>query len=188
QCWCGAAGTDFDKYGPSTCDYACTGDSSATCGGYLAFDLFAVPQPAPTPAPTPGPTLYPKSLGCYKDVRESRVFVNMLSSDKMTPLVCAAHCSAYTFYATQYGQECWCGTSDVVYAVHGTSTCDMPCTGDASATCGGFYAFNVYNVPKAPTPAPTTPAPTVARLGCFKDMREDRVLKFQTSSSTMTPD
>ena len=87
QCWCGAEGIDFKRHGKSTCDYTCSGEPSATCGGYLAFDLFGVPQVAPTPAPTPGPTKYAPSLGCYKDVRTSRVFTNMISSEEMTPLV-----------------------------------------------------------------------------------------------------
>ena len=87
QCWCGAEGIDYNRHGKSTCDYTCSGEPSATCGGYLAFDLFGVPQPAPTPAPTPGPTRYQAALGCYKDVRTSRVFTNMISSEEMTPLV-----------------------------------------------------------------------------------------------------
>ena len=44
-------------------------------------------------------------MGCYMDKKDDRVLTNMLTSDSMTPLVCAAHCSGYPYFATQYGNE-----------------------------------------------------------------------------------
>ncbi|CAM9602454.1 unnamed protein product, partial [Sphacelaria rigidula] len=180
ECWCGAAGTEFDKYGTSTsCTVPCAGDSSATCGGSYAFELYitpAAPSPAPSTAPTPAPTLY-LDLGCFKDLRDSRVFANPLTDDSMTYAVCAAHCSAYTYFGVQYGKECWCGAAGTIFDINGSATCDIPCAGDSSAICGGTFAFNAFTVPElVPTPAPT-PAPTLypVSLGCYKDLREARV-------------
>ena len=39
------------------------------------------------------------------DKKDDRVLTNMLTSPSMTPLVCAAHCSSYPYYATQYRNE-----------------------------------------------------------------------------------
>ena len=38
----------------------------------------------------------------------------------------------------QYGNECWCGSSEVFadYDKHGEGTCHMPCSGDESVACG----------------------------------------------------
>lgn len=38
----------------------------------------------------------------------------------------------------QYGNECWCGTSDVFadYEKHGLGTCHMRCAGNELEACG----------------------------------------------------
>ena len=74
---------------------------------YYSFTFYEQRTPRPTPAPTtPAPTVsYPASMGCYMDKKDDRVLTNMLTSPSMTPLVCAAHCSSYPYYATQYGNE-----------------------------------------------------------------------------------
>ncbi|CAM9735968.1 unnamed protein product, partial [Sphacelaria rigidula] len=106
------------------------------------------PTPAPTPAPTtPAPTVsYPASMGCYTDKKDDRVLTNMLTSASMTPLVCATHCSSYPYFGTQYGTECWCGGAGTDFDKHGTSSsCTTACSGDGSVTCGGYYAFQLYD-------------------------------------------
>lgn len=105
QCWCGASDVDYAINGMGTCDMACAGDDTETCGGFFAFNLYNVPTAAPTPAPTPAPTLYPVPTGCFRDLRDDRVMTNMMTSSTMTPLVCAAHCASYPFFGTQYGTE-----------------------------------------------------------------------------------
>ncbi|CAN0538840.1 unnamed protein product, partial [Scytosiphon promiscuus] len=41
--------------------------------------------------------------------------------------------------------QCWCGDDDTYHTVHGPSTsCTMPCTGDADTTCGGVFAMSVW--------------------------------------------
>ncbi|CAM9742807.1 unnamed protein product, partial [Sphacelaria rigidula] len=178
QCWCGASDVDYDRHGSGTCDDDCEGDSSVKCGGYYAFTLYEQRPTPTTPAPTPAPTMYQESLGCFKDEADDRVLTNMLSSPDMTPTVCAAHCSSYAYYATQYGNQCWCGASDVDYDRHGSGTCDDDCEGDSSVKCGGYYAFTLYEQRPTPTTPAPTPAPTMYQesLGCFKDKSTDRVL------------
>ncbi|CAM9416936.1 unnamed protein product, partial [Hapterophycus canaliculatus] len=78
-----------------------------------------------------------------------------------------------------YGNECFCGTSDVAsdYEVNGEGTCHIPCYGDDSVACGGYWAFSLFKFadrsepaatpepvastpePVASTPQPATPTP-----------------------------
>lgn len=45
ECWCGDHHSDIDKYGTSTaCTYECSGDSSQTCGGYNAMNIYTQGQ------------------------------------------------------------------------------------------------------------------------------------------------
>lgn len=79
----------------------------------------------------------------------------------------------------QYGNECFCGESDEPsdYEVNGPNVCHMPCYGDDSVACGGYWGFSLYKYaddekeeeeePTAPeVPAPT-PAPTPKPVRLF---------------------
>ncbi|CAM9220630.1 unnamed protein product [Ectocarpus sp. 6 AP-2014] len=88
----------------------------------------------------------PGSVGCFGDDRSDRVLMAKLSSRVMTPTVCADYCrtesSRFTYYAIQYGQECWCQEENIDLR-HGEGTCDFPCSGDESIVCGGFDSFSL---------------------------------------------
>ena len=63
----------------------------------------------------------------------------------LTPAVCVADCNSkgFAYAGVQYGQECWCGDKLTPNSLAGRKTnateCNMPCTGDKSQNCGGFY-------------------------------------------------
>lgn len=65
QCWCATANVAYDRHGVAICDAPCSGDSSITCGGTFAFEIYPFPSTAaPTPAPgivasTPTPVALP---------------------------------------------------------------------------------------------------------------------------------
>lgn len=42
QCFCGGQDADYDSLGEDVCDFACSGDSSQTCGGYYTVEVFAL--------------------------------------------------------------------------------------------------------------------------------------------------
>ncbi|CAM9093516.1 unnamed protein product [Pylaiella littoralis] len=42
ECFCGAANTNYNRYGTATCDRPCAGDPSLICGGNLAQNVFMV--------------------------------------------------------------------------------------------------------------------------------------------------
>ncbi|CAM9198809.1 unnamed protein product [Ectocarpus sp. 8 AP-2014] len=186
ECWCGSAGADYALHGESTdCTYACAGDADQTCGGFDAANVYlyaAESTPSPTPSPTaddPGPL----AVGCYGDDRESRIMDDLALSDySMTTELCEQTCLGNTYFATQYGRECWCGSAGADYTLHGESTdCTYACAGDADQTCGGFDAANVYLY--TGDDAPTTSS----FVGCYQDESDARIMELAlTDSSSMT--
>ncbi|CAM9641661.1 unnamed protein product [Ectocarpus sp. 4 AP-2014] len=157
------------------------------------------PATAPTLEPTPSPfgeSIHPAghgstpsptatgslALGCYEDDREDRIMGDLALSDySMTTELCELTCLGSTYFATQYGRECWCGSADVDYALHGESTdCTYACAGDADQTCGGFDAANVYQYADGN-------APTSSFVGCYQDESDARIMELAlTDSSSMT--
>lgn len=62
------------------------------------------------------------------------------------------HSTKYCFqHPTHDVNRCWCGGCELLvagpgrYDRHGTASCaGFPCSGDATQTCGGIYAFSLY--------------------------------------------
>lgn len=91
----------------------------------------------------------------------------------------AAHNAGYQYAGVQYGGQCLVGNSN--YAKYGTSTgCTTPCTADATQTCGGSLANQVYSVQSqsststttttAPSATLSTAGPSFSKyLGCYAD-------------------
>ncbi|EFJ53118.1 hypothetical protein VOLCADRAFT_86071 [Volvox carteri f. nagariensis] len=71
-------------------------------------------------------------------------------------LLLSSHSSRYKFYGVQYGSFCF-GGNDLKRATgFGVSTqCSMQCAGDASKTCGGYWANGLHTLS--------------LDLGCFAD-------------------
>ncbi|CAN0308076.1 unnamed protein product [Ectocarpus fasciculatus] len=198
ECWCGSAGADYALHGESTdCTYACAGDADQTCGGFDAANVYlytgeSTPNPTPSPTtggtiggPTPSPTAGGSSvaLGCYEDDRGDRIMDDLALSDySMTTELCEQTCLGNTYFATQYGRECWCGSAGADYALHGESAdCTYACAGDTDQTCGGFDAANVYLY--TGDDAPTTSS----FVGCYEDEPDARIMNLAlTDSSSMT--
>ncbi|CBJ30862.1 conserved unknown protein [Ectocarpus siliculosus] len=196
ECWCGSAGADYTLHGESTdCTYACVGDADQTCGGFDAANVYLYAAES-TPSPTPSPTADdagPLALGCYEDDREDRIMDDLaLSDNAMTTELCEQTCLGNIYFATQYGQECWCGSAGADYILHGESAdCTYACAGDADQTCGGFDAANVYlykgESTPSPTPSPTADDASPLSLGCYEDDREDRIMDdLALSDNAMT--
>lgn len=81
----------------------------------------------------------------------------------------------------QKTQKCWCAAE--VDLRHGEGRCSYACAGDAGTTCGGFDAFDLFELEGVDPPPPPTEDYYV---GCFADDRTDRVLEDKRSSSGMT--
>ncbi|QUC18830.1 uncharacterized protein UV8b_03071 [Ustilaginoidea virens] len=117
------------------------------------------------------------------------------ANDTMTLEKCAAYCSAYTYWGTEYGRECYCGNSiDKSSAEASVGECNMVCGGDAGEYCGGSNRLALYSTTSAPASA--TPTATLSHkanvspytlVGCWAEGNDARALKQNfTTSDKMT--
>lgn len=97
-------------------------------------------------------------------------------SDEMTREACATACAGYSYFGVEYGSECYC--SNVFDALASESRpeveCNVPCSGNASETCGAGMRLNVYHDPTA-TPIPATILDYTYE-GCYEDSVASRIL------------
>ncbi|PFX16283.1 Neurotrypsin [Stylophora pistillata] len=90
-------------------------------------------------------------IGCYKDT-QNHVMTHELTSSDMTPVKCIRRCQSkgFMYAGLEWANECYCGNH---FNRYGNSTsCQLPCLGDASKVCGGTWALSVYNTDPAIVP------------------------------------
>ncbi|KAL2266404.1 hypothetical protein VTJ83DRAFT_5756 [Remersonia thermophila] len=120
-----------------------------------------------TPTPT-GPVVKPTVGGyvfvsCWTEGSGVRALSEAaFAYDEMTLESCMNNCTGYTYWATEYGRECFCGNS-----LHPSSSeapladCNMPCAGDPFEYCGAGNRLQLYSTTAAPTATSTaTSTPT----------------------------
>ncbi|KAK6066430.1 WSC domain-containing protein [Seiridium cupressi] len=86
-------------------------------------------------------------MGCWTEGSGARALSakSTLSSDSMTLESCASFCSAYHYFGTEYGGECYCGNSLASSSTNASlSDCSMPCTGNAYQYCGAGSRLELY--------------------------------------------
>jgi len=106
-------------------------------------------------------------IGCFID--SSNRLLNGLSEEYghdfpnsyqtsagMTPESCGNFCGGlgFSLSGVEAGNQCFCGSHQPLSMTAGT--CDTPCFGDASETCGGTYALQMYRVTPPVNPAMCT--------------------------------
>ncbi|KAG6008327.1 hypothetical protein E4U21_004653 [Claviceps maximensis] len=155
QCFCGnqiVNGGEKAK-SDSECNTVCAGDPQANCGGGGRITIMSLGEPqvaAPAAViPTVGGWQY---QGCYQDnVNQQKTFFwqNFMEKD-MTPKKCLDLCASFGYHAAglEYGKECYCGDPANI-EVRGSQKvddkqCNVPCTGSASALCGGGSLLTTY--------------------------------------------
>lgn len=137
-------------------------------------DLTKVSSTCTAMATKPAPSY--TSQGCVYDSPSQRT----LSRDKlyggdMTTEVCAAYCKNYLYFGTEYSQECYCGNT-LPQGLANSTSCNMPCAGDSTETCGGPNGLSLYQNPVSNM---LTAPPTVGNYvfqGCYTDDPAQRTL------------
>ncbi len=165
ECWCGNE-LRWNQIPQSSCNTPCKGDPGTMCGGGWANSVYTVPAPAPAPAADP---LYE---GCYSDGPNRGLPYLAAIRDDMTPQLCQSLCAGYEYSGTQAYHECWCG-NEIRWNKLPESSCNLPCWGDASQTCGGAWANSIRDVP--------------GYEGCFTDGPQRALPYSQGYHADMTP-
>jgi hypothetical protein len=132
---------------------ACASDSTSSCGGSNAIQLYQNPSLAPVAAPAPvAPPVIVingfSSSGCIQEVSGRALTGLRVDYTDMTIDKCTAACAqaGFKFAGVEYGQECYCGNTLVNGASLSSTSgqCYMDCPGDASMKCGGPNAIQLY--------------------------------------------
>ncbi|KAK8026124.1 hypothetical protein PG990_003947 [Apiospora arundinis] len=154
ECWCGnsveGANNPVD---PSRCDTTCPGNEKETCGGDLALNLYykgnydVVNSPAVVEPLWHGygnPTCYADFDAHHRLLPEHPP--GYMDQRQMTVEHCIDGCAVggYSYAGLEYGSECYCSNKAPNYDPIDMDECDMGCTGDAAAICGGVSRILVY--------------------------------------------
>lgn len=150
QCFCGnALSASSANASASACNMPCTGDSSSTCGGPNALNLYA--NKLYTAPSSPGVPPGWQYSGCVSDSVSNRTLTGARVNDNsLTIARCAAVCESaaggpFAYMGTEYSGECYCGN-----AIGGTGAptdegdCSMACSGNQAEMCGGPGRLSLY--------------------------------------------
>ncbi|KAI4099122.1 MAG: hypothetical protein L6R37_006115 [Teloschistes peruensis] len=116
ECYCGNDLQTGSVPAPSTdCKYPCKGDNSEICGGDYRLNLYGFGGMSPSSTTTASATATPSpsnyvSRACYTEAKNSRALTGATYvDDKMTTELCAAACTGFDYFGTEYARECYCG-------------------------------------------------------------------------------
>lgn len=148
ECYCGAALTNGASLSVTSnqCNMACAADSTATCGGPNAVQLYVNPSLAPA-APAATVVNGFTSSGCIQEVSGRALTGMRVDFTDMTLEKCTSACAnaGFKYAGIEYGQECYCGNSLVNNASTTLTSgqCVMPCPGNSAEMCGGPNAIQL---------------------------------------------
>ncbi|OWP06175.1 hypothetical protein B2J93_814 [Marssonina coronariae] len=146
ECFCGASVNNIQA-DESDCNQPCTGDSSEICG---AFDRISIYQDPTFPVADYTTISDYQQLGCHSEGSNGRSLAwrqDQVDSTTLTVETCLRACKAggWSFAGLEYASECYCGVALGIGTLPiDDSTCNMPCNGDATETCGGRNALDLY--------------------------------------------
>ncbi|KAK3335420.1 WSC domain-containing protein [Cercophora scortea] len=135
-------------------------------------------------------------IGCHLDNVNNVRSLNSanMAADTVTLESCAAFCSTYNFFGTEYGRECYCGYTLNTTALKATeSSCSTACKGNTAQLCGAgsrlsVFQNSVYQQPP-PDPSHVPQAGNYAWAGCYSEATAGRALSLGTvASDDMTVD
>jgi len=184
---------------------------SASLSAYSASSAAPSPSPSVTPSAPTLPSGWTVAAGCIQEVAGRALTGARLDDPNLTPAVCANFCASrgFKFAGVEWYTECYCGDS----LVNGASTdlvsgqCNRACGGDATQTCGGANAIQLYYNPNvvaaSPSPSPSVapspsasvapPAPTapasingLANKGCIQEVSGRALTGDSLANDNMT--
>jgi hypothetical protein len=183
------------------CNIVCSGDGTEYCGAGDRLELYVTTGTIPTPTGTLAikPTVTPYlRVGCYEELPSRALTGGVFPSESMTLELCASSCDGFTYFATEYGRECYCGQFiDSRSNMTDDADCNMVCAGDETEYCGGSDRLEMYRLVNPPTSTTMIPTPTVtpthkptvssyAFQGCWTEGDGVRALDAKSTAGNVT--
>lgn len=124
-------------------------------------------------------------MGCFTEGDRVRALGSRsLADDSMTLESCAAYCTDYHYFGTEYGHECYCGNSlDRTSNITALSACDMKCAGNAEQECGAGNRLNLYYSNTTNGPSHPARVGDYSWRGCHTEGGSSRALEAARFSS-----
>ncbi|CAN8102201.1 unnamed protein product [Discula destructiva] len=139
ECFCGTK-LDHGAYQvpDSACNTPCAGAQSETCGGGNLLSLYK------TSFTDQIPQLNYTYKGCVGEPDSERALDRVIQVKQMTRNKCLVICAFgnFVYAGLEYGNECWCGNK--LGNVKPQGTCNLPCAGNSSETCGGSFSLDLF--------------------------------------------
>jgi hypothetical protein len=184
ECWCGdGIGSTGTNVSMTECSTHCAGDQDQFCGQTNRINIYSTVTATNTSTPNPDPPEDPYHYyGCYTEATSSRALAlyAAFSGTAMTVKYCANFClttHGTTIFGVEYGSECYCGTKLEAGSVQVLEAdCNVPCSGNATETCGAGNRLNVYGVS-------ATPPLVYKPYGCYTEATSSRALALYTTAS-----
>lgn len=148
-----SSSTTTTTVAPTTSSATSAGDVltvSASTSAVVTTTSTTTSTPTPTGPSSPDFIGTYKYQGCYTEVPGRALVQSSFANSSQTNQLCQRFCDGYTFFATQYTNECFCGNilnKDSLPATDGR--CNMKCAADASQICGGPNGLSLYKVSPA---------------------------------------
>ena len=98
-------------------------------------------------------------LGCAVDSANRLLTGASKTNDQsLTVDGCLTWCEdqGFAFAGVEFGEECYCGHTVPTTITYNDASCDKPCTGDNSETCGGGWGLELFELVKGSSSCPTT--------------------------------
>ncbi|KAK5627200.1 hypothetical protein RRF57_002915 [Xylaria bambusicola] len=202
ECYCGnKVHTASTNVTLDECDMVCSGDETEFCGAGNRLELYVTTGPIPTPTGTLAikPTVTPYlRIGCYEELPTRALTGATFPGKSMTLELCASNCAGFTYFATEFSTECYCGQSiDPRSNVTDDADCNMTCGGDELEYCGGSNRLEMYRLINPPTSTSMMPTPTItpthkptvppyAFQGCWTEGDGVRALDSKSMAGNVT--
>ncbi|EHK27347.1 uncharacterized protein TRIVIDRAFT_73257 [Trichoderma virens Gv29-8] len=196
ECYCGNTLAKSSEAAPiDQCNMVCGGNGAEFCGAGNRLELYSTTvtqPPSPTGTLIHEPTVGAYTLvGCWTEGQGDRALGQAATqAADMTNEACAAFCSNYRYFGTEYGDECYCGSFlSTSSATAPLADCNMPCGGDQFEYCGASNRLELYINPNITGGEPEQPAAAgdFVFIGCQTEGNNTRALTgAATATGTMS--
>ncbi|KAK7969552.1 WSC domain-containing protein [Apiospora saccharicola] len=123
--------------------------------------------------------------GCYTETFRTLSSDSLIDNGGMTVEKCLAYCDTnnYQYGGVEYYHECYCGSTIAAGAKTTANTsCNTPCDGNKTETCGGAGFLSLYTNPKNAGPQPNLGVPGWKSMGCYAEGTNGRTLTYQANT------
>ncbi|TWU70362.1 hypothetical protein ED733_000105 [Metarhizium rileyi] len=131
-------------------------------------------------------------VGCVKDGNPSALIMRSVQDQsKMTVAKCSAVCkgNGFRYAGLKYYGVCYCGNT-LGGSPADEASCNFPCSGDKSETCGGDSTLSVWEDSTYPSKPEEVSVDDYETIGCYTDdTNQGRTLPWSVyvDSASLTP-